>query len=186
MIEIANLFFDKDKRIITLNDKITNETCCQINSNLLQLIYEDDDKESQLKEYKRQPIHFYIDSYGGSSYDSWSTIGIMMNSKTPIHTYCMGYAMSAGFKIFLAGHERFMSKNAVFMFHQTATLTRGKLQDIIESVDEANNVYMQYVDFVAERTKIPVEKLREITKAKSDWFIRCEEAEKYGIAKIIN
>lgn len=186
MVQIANISFDENNRVIIVNDVIDNEVCGEINSHLLSLIFADDKKEAQMKEYKRQPIHFYIDSRGGGAYDAWSIIGVMLNSKTPIYTYCMGYAMSAGFKIFLAGHKRFMSKNAVLMYHQTSTRISGKLNDLIEDVDETKRVYAQYEYFVAERTKIPLEKLHEIADKKTSWYIRSGEAEKYEIAEIIN
>jgi len=44
--------------------------------------------------YEPQPIKLYIDSYGGSIYQCMSLISIMENSEIPIHTICMGAAMS--------------------------------------------------------------------------------------------
>lgn len=61
---------------------------------------------------KRDPIKLYINSCGGTIYDMWALIDAIQNSKTPIHTYCMGYAMSAAFDIFLAGHKRYCYKHS--------------------------------------------------------------------------
>jgi ATP-dependent Clp protease protease subunit len=86
--------------------------------NLLQLIKDDDTNENIQKEYKRKPIQIYINSYGGYVNDMWSIIDIILNSKTPIHTYCTGYAQSAAFELFLSGHRRYMTKHAKLMYHQ--------------------------------------------------------------------
>ena len=85
---------------------------------LLYQIQEDDEKDEKEKDYNREPIKLYINSYGGSIYDMWGLIDVILNSKTPIYTYCTGYAMSAAFKIFLAGHKRYCYKHSIFMYHQ--------------------------------------------------------------------
>ena len=72
------------------------------------------------------------------------------------------------------------------MYHQTSTRISGKLNDLIEDIDETKRIYTQYENFVAERTKIPLEKLREMADKKTNWYIRSDEAEKYEIAEIIN
>lgn len=112
-------------RIIYLANDIRNISIGHTNAYLLSLIEKDDKGEAKEKEYKREPIKIYINSYGGNLYDMWSLIDIILNSKTPIYTYCKGYAMSAGFKIFLAGHKRFVSKHATLLYHQLSGWTGG-------------------------------------------------------------
>lgn len=112
-------------RIIYLANDIRNISIGYTNAYLLSLIEKDDKGEAKEKEYKREPIKIYINSYGGNLYDMWSLIDIILNSKTPIYTYCTGYAMSAGFKIFLAGHKRFVSKHATLLYHQLSGWTGG-------------------------------------------------------------
>ena len=91
--------------------------------NLLYVLQEDNEKDQKQKNYKREPIKLYINSNGGAIDDMWSLIDIMLNSKTPIYTYCTGYAMSAGFLIFLAGSKRFMTKTKI---------SKNKIQTWIE------------------------------------------------------
>lgn len=91
--------FDKDSRTIYISEEI-NSSLGQVNFELIKWISEDDEKSRTLKNFKREPIKMYIQSHGGTICDMWSLIDIILNSKTPIHTYCTGYASSAAFKIF--------------------------------------------------------------------------------------
>ena len=108
---------DKEKRIFYINNDI-DESLGELCFDLLCLIRKDDKDEKNIKDFKRKPIRLYVQSYGGDIYSMWALIDIILSSKTPVYTYCTGYAMSAGFKIFLAGEKRFISKHAVLMYHQ--------------------------------------------------------------------
>ena len=124
-----NIYANTDERILFLSDDIDNESVGSITWNILRLIKSDDEKDKKEKDYRREPIKLYINSYGGSVYDMWGLIDIILNSKTPIYTYCTGYAMSAAFKIFLAGHKRYCYKHSTFMYHQMSCWRSGKYQD---------------------------------------------------------
>lgn len=87
-------------RMIYLQDEINNETLSDVISAILLFNKADDMEKAKL----RNPIHLYINTFGGSVADMWSLISVIEVSKTPVYTYCTGYAMSAGFMIFIAGH----------------------------------------------------------------------------------
>ena len=127
-----NIYANTDERILFLSDDIDNESVGSITWNILRLIKSDDEKDKKEKDYRREPIKLYINSYGGSVYDMWGLIDVILNSKTPIYTYCTGYAMSAAFKIFLAGHKRYCYKHSIFMYHQMSCWRSGKYQDLVE------------------------------------------------------
>ena len=112
-----NTYSNREKRLFYLSDEVDNGSIGQLCWSLLLQLQDDDKKESKEKDFVREPIKIYINSFGGSVYDMWSLIDIVLNSKTPIYTYCTGYAMSAAFLIFLAGHKRFATKHANFMYH---------------------------------------------------------------------
>lgn len=56
---------------------------------------------------ERQPIFLYINSCGGSVLDAMSLISVMLTSKTKIYTINLGYSLSCGFLISLAGSKRY-------------------------------------------------------------------------------
>lgn len=111
----------------------------------------------------------------------WGLIDIILNSKTPIYTYCTGYAMSAAFNIFLAGHKRYASKHSTFMYHQMSCVRWGKYQDLVEDREEMDYLNKKLEEYVIERTKLTQEKIDEIRTTKKDLYIHPNKALKYGI-----
>lgn len=176
-----NTLINTDKRLFYLSDDIDESTVGKLCFNLLFLLNEDEIKELKEKEFKREPIKLYVNSYGGSVYDMWALIDIIQNSKSPIYTYCTGYAMSAGFKIFLAGHKRFASKHAIFLYHQMSCWREGKYQDLVEDREEMDHMQKSIEDYVLNQTLIKAEKIAEVREKKVDWYIHAEEAKNLGI-----
>ncbi len=112
------IFSSKTDRLFYIYGDINARNCADIAYDISQLNYEDDEKEEKEKNFKRDPIRIYFNSFGGSVYDMWLLVDTILASKTPVYTYCTGYAMSAAFMIFIAGHKRYMSLHATLMYHQ--------------------------------------------------------------------
>lgn len=176
-----NVFINTDKRLFYLSNDINNSTIGELNFYLLNILQEDDKNDEEQKNFTRKPIKIYINSYGGDVYDMWALIDIMLNAKSPIYTYCTGYAMSAAFQIFLAGSKRFASKHSTFLYHQTYHGYSGKHQELIEDMNEFNYLQNDIESYVKNRTKITEKKLKEIREKKIDWYIHCDEALELGI-----
>lgn len=176
-----NILVNADKRLFFISDDIDNTSIGKICFHLLYLLKQDEENESEKRDFKRQPIQIYINSYGGEVYDMWALIDIIEKSKTPIYTYCTGYAMSAAFKIFLSGHKRFATRHATFMYHQMSCYRSGKYQDLVEDRKEMDFLNLKNEEYVIERTKITKEYIDEIREKKIDVYIHAEEALKLGI-----
>ena len=177
-----NVYINNDNRIFYLSDNVDKSSVGIINSSLLNLIHKDDEEEKTRKNFERKPIKLYINSYGGGIYNMWGLVDIIENSKTPIHTYCTGYAMSAAFMIFISGHKRFISKHATLLYHQLSAYTDGTYQDILETSEEYNYCQTEMEAVVRSHTNIKQSKLNTIRKNKIDWYIRANEAIELGIA----
>lgn len=147
-----NTYANTGKRLYFLSDDVDNESIGQLTWNILHQLAEDDEKDKKEKDYKREPIKIYINSYGGIVYDMWGLIDIIVNSKTPIYTYCTGYAMSAAFKIFLAGHKRYCYKHSTFMLHQPVCWISGKYTDIKENMAEYDRMNEYIIRYILDRT----------------------------------
>lgn len=176
-----DVLINLEHRVFYLSGDISNETVGKVSFNILCLIHEDDKKEASEVGFTRKPIYLYIQSFGGEVYDMWALIDIILNSKTPIYTYCAGYAMSAGFMIYLAGHKRFATSNSTFMCHQMSCYRYGKYQDLVE--DRVEMDYLQSSDerFIVERTRITQSQLDENKAKKQDWYIHLDEALALGV-----
>lgn len=170
-----------EKRMFYISSEVDNESMGAICFNLLFLLKEDDNNEKEKRDFTREPIHIYINSFGGSIYDMWGLIDIITNSKTPIYTYCTGYAMSAAFIIFLAGHKRFCYRHSTFMYHQSYFCIQGKYKDLVETREEQDHLQKTIEEYVVERTKLSKEKIDEIRDKKVDMYIHCDKAVEYGI-----
>ena len=106
---------------------------------------------------------------------------VFVNSKTPIHTYCTGYAMSAAFQIFLSGHKRFCTKHTTFMYHQMSCKRQGKYQDLVEDRVQMDYLQKTIEEYVIERTKLSQADIDDIREKKKDFYIHPEDALKWGI-----
>ena len=164
-----NSYANTDKKTLFLSDDVDNESIGKLTWSILQQIREDN---------KRQ---LYINSYGGSVYDMWGLIDVILNSKTPIYTYCTGYAMSAAFKIFLAGHKRYCYKHSTFMYHQMSCWRSGKYQDLVEDREEMDWLNKKNEEYVIDRTNLTKDDIDEIREKKKDFYIHSDKAVKYGI-----
>mgnify|MGYP003350628850 FL=1 len=102
-------YFDKDNpyRTIILSGEVDDIIVSDIIQNISDVNEYDDDNEESVKDFERKPIKLIINSLGGSIYDGFGLIGVIENSKTPIHTYCYGSAMSMALLILVSGHKRF-------------------------------------------------------------------------------
>lgn len=112
----------------------------------------------------------------------WSLIDIMITTRTPIYTYCTGYALSAAFNIFLVGNKRFVFPHTTLLYHQISNWNFNKYQDLVEFRPELDKMQKDIEEYVAKRTSITLEKLEENRIHKKDWYIHDQEALQLGIA----
>jgi ATP-dependent Clp protease, protease subunit len=131
--------------------------------------------------YVPEPITIYIDSYGGLVYQCLGLLGIIENSKVPIHTIVTGCAMSCGFLISIAGHWRSAYKNSTFMYHQISNVSFGKIGEINEDTIEANRLQKIIEKHTLNYTKITPAQLKENYEKKQDWYMDARQALKYGV-----
>lgn len=176
-----NTYANTGKRLYFLSDDVDNESIGQLTWNILHQLAEDDEKDKKEKDYKREPIKIYINSYGGSIYDMWGLIDVIQNSKTPIYTYCTGYAMSAAFKIFLAGHKRYCYKHSTFLVHQLSGCNCGKYLDLKNEISEYDRLNNDIEKYILSRTKFTEDKIEEIWNKKQDFYFNADDAVKYGV-----
>ena len=171
-------------RVLYLFDNVSSETIKPICEKIIEYNEEDNQKEKITKDFKREPIKLYIDSYGGDCYACLSLVAAMRTSKTPIHTYCNGFCMSSGAIIFITGHKRFISEYTTMCIHQVMSISRGytKITDMKENVEETEFVQKTLFDIVLKYSKVKQTQLNKILKQKQDWYLHHEEILKYKLA----
>ena len=88
-------------RAIGLFSDVDEEKVAELVQSILYLDLSNADK----KEEDREPIDFYVSTYGGSADDMFALYDIMRQARetTEIHTFGVGKVMSAGVLILAAG-----------------------------------------------------------------------------------
>ena len=128
------------------------------------------------KNYKRKPIKLFIQSFGGSVYDGFALIDVMINSKTPVYTYAIGMAMSMGLTIFTAGHKRFVYKNTTLMYHELSSFNWDKLEGIKLDVLQMEVIQKKLDKLITTNTKAKQSVLDDYRNRKAEWYIESDEA----------
>lgn len=132
-------------------------------------------------DYQPNPIKLYVDSYGGEVYQCLGLLGIMEKSKIPIHTIVTGCAMSCGFLISIAGHERYGFPGSTFLYHSVSSGSFGTTKQMEEDVIETKRLQKIIEKHTLKNTDITKDELRDIYEKKIDWFIDSKQAKKLGV-----
>ena len=159
------------ERIIFLGTPIDSEVANVIVAQLLLL-------ESQSQE---QPINLFINSPGGEVYAGLAIYDVMQYISAPVHTNCVGIAMSMGSVILMAGEagHRVALPHSRIMIHQGSAGFRGNTPDLEVQAREVLNL-RDLIEGIFERhTGHPREKLRK--DMDRDYFMSPAAARDYGL-----
>jgi ATP-dependent Clp protease protease subunit len=130
-------------RIVFLGTQVTDVSANMIIAQMLFLEQND----------PTAPIHFYINSPGGSVYAGLGIYDVMQHIQCPVYTYCVGMAASMGSLLHQAGHpeHRYSMPNSRIMIHQPLGGARGQQTDIeiqareISTIrDSLENIYVKH------------------------------------------
>lgn len=141
--------------------------------------YNREDKD--IPQNERNPIRLIIASHGGSLEVEATLVSFIKASKTPIWCIAIGMCASAASMIYLAGHKRFATRNAYWLFHQGGCENlEGSYQQIMSFMVKYQADIEEMAEFYTAHTKFP-KKLIETRLTEGDWYIGIEEAVKYGV-----
>jgi ATP-dependent Clp protease protease subunit len=101
--------------------------------------------------------------------------------RSPIQTFCVGQAISAGAVLLAAGApgRRAILPHARVVLHQPAGGGRGTIPDLILQADEVVRVRGQVEEILARHTGQTIEQLRRDTDR--DHVLTAEAAKAYGL-----
>lgn len=115
------------------------------------------------------PIHFRINSYGGSVFAAFSTLDYMNQTRVPIYTYIDGCAASAGTIMSVCGDKRFIGENSYMLVHQLSSQHWGKYQELQDDMKNSDALMKRIKEIYEAKTKIPKTKMDEILKHDLWW-----------------
>jgi ATP-dependent Clp protease protease subunit len=177
-------YFDKDNpsRTLLLSSEVDDISVAELIQYICDINEFDDEGEENLVQYERKPLKLIVNSFGGSVYDGFALIGVIENSKTPIHTYCYGSAMSMALLILVSGHKRFGHRLSTFMYHECLDeLGYDKLSILTENIEETKRIMAVYDNYLMGQTALKKKQLDEVKRLKKDWYMSPDEALKYKI-----
>jgi ATP-dependent Clp protease, protease subunit len=160
------------ERIIFLGGPIDSEVANVVTAQLLLL-------DSQSSE---QPINLFINCPGGEVYAGLAIYDVMQYISAPVHTNCVGIAMSMGSAILMAGEKgsRVALPHSRIMIHAgSAGFPRASLPDLEVQAREFTDIRNMMEDIYQRHTGHGREKLR--TDMERDRFMSPEQALEYGL-----
>lgn len=131
------------------------------------------------------PIHFYINSPGGSVYAGLGIYDIMQHVAPPVHTYCVGMAASMGAFLLAAGEKghRYSLPHSRIMVHQPSGGAQGQCSDIQIQAQEIEGMKKLLNDKLSHHTGRPYEEVEAATDR--DNYLNPQEALEFGLIDAI-
>ena len=128
-----------------------------------------------------EEITMYVNSPGGSVYDGNGILDTMAFIKADVRTICTGLAASMGSMILMCGTrgKRSALPMSRVMIHQPLGGCQGQATEIAIEYAEMMRVRDELYDLIVQRTKQPIEKVRE--DCERDHWLTAEQAKEYGI-----
>ena len=176
--ELLTYYRDLEDRVIWI-DYGVDETILEVSK--LIMYFNKLDKDVPVEQ--RKPIKLLLYSYGGDGQACFSLLDIIALSKTPVYTYNMGVAMSAGLLILLAGHKRYCLKNSTALAHSGSGGTQGSYESTEAQMKDYKHFVQTMREYIIERTNIDQKLMNK--KKSQEWYIYAPEQVELGIVNQI-
>lgn len=173
---LLQFYKDLDDRVYWIQGEI-DDGLLDLVSKIIQ--FNKDDYTIPIKD--RKPIKIIIVSPGGGLEIAKVLCEIIRLSRTPVYTIAIGITASAASMIYLAGHKRFATNNAYFLFHRgSCGNIGGDYNQINQFMEDYRKQVEELEEFYIAHTKFEIELIK--TKMNNgDWYIYKDEALENGI-----
>lgn len=160
-----------ENRIIFLEGPIDDHSANLTVMKMLYLQYEN----------KKQEIHFYINSPGGSVTSTLAVYDTMQFLECPIATYVIGMAASGAAVLLCGGTKgkRFALPHSTVMIHQPHGGVGGQISDIEVQVTEIIRMKQIINEIIAKHTGQPYERVAADTER--DRYLTAPQSKEYGL-----
>lgn len=161
-----------EHRIVMLSEPVMPKPAQRLMAQLLLLDAQD----------SKKPIHFYINTPGGSISDGFAIFDTVRFLRAPVITVCTGLSASMGTILMLSPPEkknRVCLPNTRFMIHQPSSAYRGSAADIEIGAKEILKLRDRLIEIYVQETKMNEDRIR--ADLNRDYWMTSEEAVKYGL-----
>jgi len=135
----------------------------------------------------KDPVKFVVSTFGGNAVDMFGIYDVVKMAEKEgiqVHTVGSGKVMSAGVLLLACGTKghRTIGRNCRVMVHPVVGGAHGPSHDIQNEVEEILQTQKQYVECLANETKLSISRLNKLISEKRNIYLSAQEAVKYGIA----
>jgi ATP-dependent Clp protease protease subunit len=161
-----------DQRIVMLSEPVMPDSAQRLVAQLLYLNSQD----------SKKPIHFYINTPGGSISDGFAVFDTIRFIKAPVISICTGLSASMGTILMLAPpnkKNRVCLPNTRFMIHQPSSAYQGSASDIEIGAKQILMLRDRLIEIYVSETKMDADRVR--ADLNRDYWMAAEEAVEYGL-----
>jgi len=161
-----------EHRIVMLSEPVMPKPAQRLMAQLLLLDAQD----------SKKPIHFYINTPGGSISDGFAIFDTVRFLRAPVVTVCTGLSASMGTILMLSPPDkknRVCLPNTRFMIHQPSSAYQGSAADIEIGAREILKLRDRLIEIYVQETKMDGDRVR--ADLHRDYWMTAEEAVKYGL-----
>lgn len=133
------------------------------------------------------PIHFYINSPGGSVYAGLGIYDIMQHITCPVYTYCVGMAASMGSLLLTAGEagHRHSLPHSRIMIHQPLGGARGQASDIQIQANEIQDLKVQLNQIYVRHSSAGMTMEKIVKETDRDNYLSPTKAIELGLIDLV-
>ena len=161
-----------EQRTLLLSEPIMPDSAQRLVGQLLYLESQD----------TKKPIHFYINTPGGSMTDGFAVFDTIRFIKAPVATICTGLSASMGTVLMLAPKDkklRVTLPNTRFMIHQPSSAYQGSASDIEIGAREILKLRERLIGIYVEETGKDADTIK--ADMARDFWMTSDEAVEYGL-----
>ena len=125
------------------------------------------------------PIFLHISSFGGSVFDAFTCIDVILSCKVDVYTIIDGATASAGTLISVVGKKRYIRPSGYMLIHQLSSGFWGKMHEIEDDFENNKKLMKKIKDIYKKHCKVPKTKLNEILKHDIWW--EADVCKDYGL-----
>lgn len=134
-----------------------------------------------------RPITLIINCPGGDLYSGWMIVDWMDQMQTPIETFALGQAASAGLMIFMNGTKglRKATPNTQFMSHRYSIGIEASHADIIAQRNELDRTHDRIINHYIKCTGLPQKVVEDDLLVEHNVWLDAKQCKKYNICDVI-
>ena len=167
------------QRIIYINQEINDVIAQKIHQTIR--FYNDIDAETPVED--RIPIQIYINTDGGDLDAARCIISAILVSDTPVYTWNIGKAFSAGFFILISGHKRFGMPQSSYLLHEGSSAIYADAHKFFQYTEHYKQLLEELRTLTLDHTKI-TGSYYDSQKPNDVWFM-ADKALELGVIDMV-